>query len=264
MGELNENSIMKILDQCYEKCLNGVSNVSPPIDKFAEDYLSKNPQPYIAAEKMINNQVLKCATSGFISGFGGILTLPVSIPANVGTVLYVQMRMIACCAYMAGFDLKSDQVQTFVYACLAGVSVNEIIKKTAVKFGEKVTVKTIEKIPGKVLTKINQAVGFRFLTKFGEKGLINMGKAVPVVGATICGGLDLSETRIIGNRAYKVFIENDISGTDANDDKKIDLKEVGSKIVGGVASGSKVIAKGATSLADKGISLVGDKIKKKK
>ena len=35
--------------------------------------------------------------------------------------------MIACTAYMAGYDLSSDQVQTFVYACLAGVSVNYCI-----------------------------------------------------------------------------------------------------------------------------------------
>lgn len=32
----------------------------------------------------------------------------------------------------------------------------------------------VKKIPGTVLTKINQKVGFRFLTKFGEKGIINI------------------------------------------------------------------------------------------
>ena len=37
--------------------------------------------------------------------------------------------------------------------------------------------------------------------------MINLGKAIPVVGAAINGGLDYTETRIIANRAYKVFIE---------------------------------------------------------
>lgn len=78
---------------------------------------------------MLKNQILKCTTSGFLTGFGGIITLPITIPTNIGSVLYVQMRMIACTAYLAGYDLKSDQVQTFVYACLAGVSVNQLIKK---------------------------------------------------------------------------------------------------------------------------------------
>ena len=137
--------------------------------------------------------------------------MPVSIPANISSVLYVQMRMIACTAYMAGYDLSSDQVQTIVYACLAGVAVNQIIKKTGAKFGEKVATNLIKKIPGSVLTKINQKVGFRFVTKFGEKGLINIAKMIPVVGAAINGGFDFAETKVIGNRAYKWFFNGDFT-----------------------------------------------------
>lgn len=69
------------------------------------------------------------------------------------------------------------------------------------------TMALVKKIPGKTLTKINQKVGFRFLTKFGEKGLINIGKMIPVVGALISGGFDLAETKIIADRAYKEFME---------------------------------------------------------
>lgn len=39
----------------------------------------------------------------------GIVTLPVTLPANITSVVYVQMRMIACVAYMAGFELDSDE-----------------------------------------------------------------------------------------------------------------------------------------------------------
>ncbi len=39
----------------------------------------------------------------------------------------------------------------------------------------------IKSAPGKILTKINQLIGFRFITKFGSKGIINLGKAVPFV-----------------------------------------------------------------------------------
>ena len=119
------------------------------------------------------------------------------------------MRMIACTAYLAGYDLKSDQVQTLVYACLAGVSVTEVVKQTGVKIGVKMATSAIKKIPGKTLTKINQKVGFRFVTKFGEKGVINLGKLVPGVGAVIGGGLDYVETKVIAKRAYDWFIEGE-------------------------------------------------------
>ena len=78
----------------------------------------------------------------------------------------------------------------------------------------------VKKIPGTVLTKINQKVGFRFLTKFGEKGIINIAKLVPVVGGVIGGGFDLVETKVIANRAYKMFINGDFSVLNDKDDKK--------------------------------------------
>ena len=170
---------------------------------------------------MIDNSIMKCTTSGFLTGFGGLITLPVALPANVTSVLYVQMRMIASLAYMAGLNVNDDSVQTLVYACLAGVSVAEIVKKAGIQFGQKLTTTMIKKIPGKALTKINQKVGFRFVTKFGQKGIVNLGKMVPVAGAILGGGFDFVETRIIATRAYKEFIEGDFFRQDENDDTKI-------------------------------------------
>lgn len=59
--------------------------------------------------------------------------MPVAIPANVGSVIYVQMRMIACVAYMAG------------------VVVNGGLKQTGIKVGVKFANGRIKKIPGKVI-----------------------------------------------------------------------------------------------------------------
>lgn len=216
--KFSQEDILKVLDTCYEKATNGISKISPSIDQLAGDYLSKHTSKEEAIKDMLKKQVLKCTTSGFITGFGGAITLPVTIPANIGSVLYVQMRMIACTAYMAGYDISSDQVQTLVYACLAGLSVGEIAKQFGIKFGQKVAVGMIEKIPGKVLTKINQKVGFRLLTKFGEKGLINLGKLVPGVGAVINGGVDFAETKAIAKRAYQMFVENNFDIGEKVDD----------------------------------------------
>ena len=207
---ISQEDMMKILDGLYGNVLNGIGKNSPSVEEFSEDYLKHDSDPKIAAKKMFKNQILKCTTSGFLSGFGGLIVLPITIPANVSSVLYVQMRMIASCAYMAGYDLKSDQVQSFIYACLAGVSVAEVVKQTGVKIGVKLATGAIKKIPGKALTKINKAVGTRFITKFGTKGVLNLGKMVPGVGAVIGGGLDFSETKIIADRAYKWFFEGEL------------------------------------------------------
>lgn len=202
---IKQEDVMNLLDSCYEKCLNGVSMVSPSVEEMANDYLNKYPTKEEACKAMLNNQIVKCTTSGFVTGFGGFIVMPIAIPANISSVIYVQMRMIACTAYMAGYELNSDQTQTFVYACLAGVALNNALKQAGIKVGIKLENGVIKKIPGKVLTKINQKVGFRFITKFGTTGVVNLGKMIPGVGAIVGGGLDLAETKIIANRAYKWF-----------------------------------------------------------
>lgn len=217
---------MRLLDKLYEQATQGIAMVSPPIEETAGDYLRKNPDIDTAAKKFINYQIAKCTTSGFLAGLGGIITLPVTIPANVSSVLYVQMRMIAGLAYMGGYDTDSDQVQTLVYACLAGISVDQVLKQAGIKFGNKFAMAMVKKIPGEVLEKINQRVGFRFITKFGTKGIINLGKAVPAVGGVIGGGFDFIETKAIANRAYGLFVKGDLTASsDGTDNIKI-VKEV--------------------------------------
>ena len=220
----SQEDIMKILDSCYNKCLNGIPKVSPKVEDMANEYLQKYETTELACEAMLKNQITKCTTSGFITGFGGIITMPVTLPANVTSVLYVQMRMIACVAYMAGFELNSDETQTFVYACLAGVAVNELVKQASIKFGVKFANGLIKKIPGKVLTKINQKVGFRFITKFGTKGIVNLGKLLPGVGAVVGGGLDFIETKMIAKRSYKWFFQHDFS-VDKKNEEDIEIDE---------------------------------------
>lgn len=209
--DLSQEDVMGLLDTCYTKCLDGIPKVSPSIEDMANDYLTKYDSTEDACKAMLKNQITKCTTSGVVTGFGGIITMPVTLPANVGNVMYVQMRMIACTAYMAGFDLNSDQTQTFVYACLAGVAVNGLLKKAGISFGIKLATGVVKKIPGKLLTKINQKVGFRFITKFGTKGVVNLGKMVPGVGAIVGGGLDFVETKVIADRAYRWFMLGDYS-----------------------------------------------------
>lgn len=210
-----QEDIMDLLNKLYEQCINGidkigVKKISKPVSDLADDYLNKYDDIETASKKFINYQLTKCTTSGFLTGLGGLITLPVAIPANIGSVLYVQMRMIAALAYMGGYDLKSDQVQTLVYATLAGVAIGGPIKKAGINIGEKVAIAIVDKIPAATLKTINQKVGFRLFTKFGSKGIINFGKVVPVADGFISGGFDFVETKAIAKRAHKLFIDGEL------------------------------------------------------
>lgn len=206
MGEnkLTEFKLMQGLDWSYEKAVNGLPGMETA-EELANKYISKSSSIDDAVDQFISWQQAKCATSGFITGLGGIITLPVSVPANISSVIYIQTRMIATIANMRGYDLKDDQVRTLVYVSLTGQSAADILKQSGIKLGTNVAKSLVKKIPGEVIKNINQKVGFRLLTKFGQTGVINLGKCIPLVGGVIGGTVDAIGTRTIGKTAKKVF-----------------------------------------------------------
>jgi hypothetical protein len=207
---LTEEHMLEILNNLYIKSINGIPKVSLPIDDLVDDYVNKNKDVELAAKSLINNSIIKCGTSGFVTGLGGFATMITTLPANITSVIYVQLRMCCAIAKMAGYDIKSDQVQTLIFVCLTGSAVSDVLKQAGIKFGNKLGVAIIKKIPGKTLQAINQKVGYRFITKFGEKGIVNLGKAVPVLGGVIGGGIDIASTKIVGNNAYKIFMKGEL------------------------------------------------------
>jgi len=203
--KLTQSKIMDALDWGYNKAVNGVPGLDSA-QEMSENYLSGDGTLHEKADSLIRWQISKAGTSGFLTGLGGIITMPVTIPANLASVMYVQIRMIAAIAHMGGHDLKNDKVKALIYACLAGNAAKDVLKDIGIVVGTKLTTQAIQNISGKTIVAINQKVGFRLLTKFGEKGAVNLGKAIPLVGGIIGGTVDSVTTNTIGNIARDTFI----------------------------------------------------------
>ena len=225
--KLTEVDAGEILSDIYGKALDGIPKVSRSVEEMVNDYACKADTPKDAALMLVQNQVLKCGTSGFLTGLGGLITLPVAIPANIGSVLYVQLRMVAGIAKLGGYDIKSDQVQTMVYLALTGSALKDVVKQIGIKFGEKTLQAAIKKIPGKALVAINQRIGYRLITKFGEKGIINLGKAIPLIGGVVGGGIDVISTKIIAKNAIDMFINNVMpEGSELSNEEIADIDSI--------------------------------------
>lgn len=225
--KMTEEKAANILAAIYEKALDGVPKVSRSVDEFADDYTNRFDEPKSAAKELVRYQILKCGTSGFITGLGGLITLPVAIPANIGSVLYVQMRMVAAIAKIGGYDVRSDQVQTLVYICLTGTTITDAVKQAGIQVGEKTLTAALKKLPATALTKINQRIGFRLVTKFGEKGVINLGKLIPVAGGVIGGTMDVISTAVIAKNAINLFIEGaEPKGSDLTEEEIVEVASI--------------------------------------
>jgi hypothetical protein len=207
-GEVNEGKVHELLNKVYDVSLSGIPNVERPLDQLADDYLSRHKTKESAAKALIRNQVAKCGTIGFVTNLGGMITLPIALTADVSSVMYIQMRMVAAVAAIGGYDTKSDQVKTLVILCLTGQAMADIVKSVGMSIGTKMGYNLVGRIPGRLIYEINKKVGFYFLTRFGQKGIVRISGAVPIIGGFIGGGFDAATTKIIANNAYKTFIAN--------------------------------------------------------
>ena len=203
---ITEETAGQILAAIYGKAMNGIPKVAKSVEELAEDYLARTDSPHEAAKRLAAMHIAKCGATGFFTGLGGAVTLPVAIPADLGTVLCMQMRMVSAIAIIGGHDAQSDQVQTMVYLCLLGNAINDVAKEAGIKIGKIAAENAIRKIPGSALAKVNRAVGFRLFTKFGETGVVNLGKTIPLAGGLVGGGFDAVATTAIAFNAMKVFL----------------------------------------------------------
>lgn len=99
-----------------------------------------------------------------------------------------------------------DRVKTLVYMCMVGNGATDILKSVGIVAGKKMTEKMIEDISFDMIKAINKKVGYRFITKFGKTGTVNLGKYIPLVGGVIGGTFDGVTTKTIGSVAKRVFL----------------------------------------------------------
>lgn len=203
---ISPEKMQQLLDWSYDKAVQGIPGMGSAID-LAEGYMTGSGTTEDKINSLIRWQNTKAGSAGFVAGLGGLITLPVTLPANIASLIYVHIRMVAAIAHMTGHDLKHDKVKALIYLCLLGSSMNEVAKDFGITSDTNFATSYIEKnVTGVALTKIKRAVSFRLVTKFGTKGLINVGRVVPVLGGVICGGFDVFTTNIVGNQARKTFL----------------------------------------------------------
>jgi hypothetical protein len=202
--KVDHGIIMKTMDYCYDKAVNGLSGFETA-EQIAQHYMDDESSMDDRVHKLIRWQIARAATSGFVTGLGGILTLPIAVPANISSVLYIQIRMIAAIAFLAGYNLRDDKVRSLVYLCLCGNDAKKVINQIGIQTGTNMSTTTLVQISAANITRIKGAVSIYLLRKLGQTGAASLGKAIPLLGGIIGGTIDSISTQKIGTAAMKIF-----------------------------------------------------------
>jgi hypothetical protein len=193
--------------EALHRAISGVGPL-PPAAKAAEAQLKEQKgNRERAVHEVIENHVRYAGAQGFVTNLGGVVTMAVTIPANVSGLALIQCRMIAGIAHLRGYDLDDPRVRNAILTCLLGEdTVNAMIKKR--KLPAPPMALATAPVNDPELDRILSAeVASELITKVaGKRIAVTVGRRVPIVGGVVGLGADAYATWRIGRYADKELL----------------------------------------------------------
>jgi hypothetical protein len=205
-SEPSEASAGALASYLLEKGLGGLGPLSSA-ESLATEYLMDtdyaSDDERVAA--LIRWETAKNFTTGFLTGLGGFVTLPLAVPSALAASWVLQARMAGAIARIYGHDLASERVRTKILMSLAGDVARAAMKDLGLEVGDRLTQRAVEQIPGRALVEVNKRIGAKLLAKVGERVVLRFPRAVPVFGGVVGGSLDAVVCRKVGGTAKRLF-----------------------------------------------------------
>lgn len=195
----------RLIDRVIEFGINGGGPLSGAVRVAEEHLLAAAGDREEAVRRLVATHVRLAAVSGFVTGVGGIATLPVAVPAATAGLYIVATRMCAGIAHLRGYDIGTEEVRSAILVSLLGSAGASTLKRAGVEIGRRSTAVALERLPARILIEINKRVGFQLVVKAGEKGVLNLAKWVPLVGGPIGAAVDGVSCRTIATYALRTF-----------------------------------------------------------
>lgn len=185
-----------------------ISTDSVSIENYVNKLYEQNPgiSSDELAKKVLHRKSIKNGLIGAITGLGGLITLPVSIPTDLVCSWRIQASMAFSISYIYGHTKDTTDLKTDLYLILAGDSGKEVLKRLGIEISKNITKKAVDKyITRDIMVKIWKVVGQKIITKAGEKSMTSFMKMVPLVGAPVGFVIDWTSTQAVGRIAIKYY-----------------------------------------------------------
>lgn len=203
-----EGMLLRAAYWAFDKAVAGVPGTESAAE-LAGRYSKKPGSLSERIDDLIRWQAARTGATGFAVSLGGIVSMSVAIPADFISLMFVQMRMIAAIAQLCGVtDMHDKRIRTLCVGCLAGEKILVALKDMGVVMG----ISTAHTALGAAvasqaaLTQVHKTVGASLLARFSQQGAAHFGKAVPILGGVVGGGVNIAFTYGVGRAARKLFL----------------------------------------------------------
>ncbi len=199
VAELAPGAATRVVHEALDRAITGVGPL-PGAAAAAEKQLAERPGDVDRAiHDVVENHVRYAAAEGFVTNIGGLVTMTVTVPANIAGLALIQCRMVAAIAHLRGYDLDDPRTRDGILAGLLGDDrVNTLIRKKRIP-GTPMAIATAPVHDPHLDTLMATEVAAELMTRVAGKRLAStIGRRVPVVGGMIGASADAFSTWQVG------------------------------------------------------------------
>ncbi len=192
--------------QFLDRAINGFPGF-PGAREVARRHLSRRRDVDAAVRDVIDQHVRLAGAQGFVTNLGGVVTMPVTIPANLAGIALLQVRMVAATLHLRGYDVADPHVRTAALLTLLGEDdVRKGVKNGTFPGLPHAIAGARGDVDPRLLDRIASDVTAALTTRIGGKhATLTVTKRVPVIGGAVSAGVDAYSTYVIGRYADREF-----------------------------------------------------------
>lgn len=159
-----------------------------------------------AIRRVVRSHRRGVTAAGFLTGLGGLFTLPLLLPANLFEFYVQATRMVGAIASIRGYDLEDEEVRTRVLAALVGEESEDVLDSIGLgPIAGAATRQIAKRLPMSPSSAVARAIGGRMLRQFGLQSARLFGKAIPGLGGVLGAWSDRKVLKKIARTAEKNF-----------------------------------------------------------
>lgn len=160
-----------------------------------------------AVHDVIENHVRYAGVQGFLTNLGGLVTMAVTVPANVAGLALIQCRMVAGILHLRGYDLDDARTRDAILASLLGEErVLSMVKKRDLPGSPMEIAHALHPDPELDRQLANDVAAELIARAAGKRLATTVGRRVPVVGGVVGAGTDAFVTWRIGRYVDREFL----------------------------------------------------------
>lgn len=205
--ELAPGATASVIQGALHRAIVGVGPL-PAATESARWQLQRHDGDVDAAiRSLIRVHVALAGSAGFATNIGGLVTVAVTLPANLTGLAVIESRMVACIAHLRGYDINDPRVRNAILMTQLGEErVRKQIKAKKLP-GTPMAVATAPAYDPNLDRIVAAEVASEMLTAVAGKRLATtVGKHLPIIGGAVGAGTDGWETYQIGRYARREFL----------------------------------------------------------